>query len=289
MAILDQSIRDEALDPSRSFIVQAPAGSGKTELLTQRYLILLSHAKKAPEEIIAITFTRKAAAEMRARISQALQFAQTAKPNQGDYRHTTWSLAQAVLKRDHELNWQLIRNPNRLRILTIDALSAFLCRQTPLLTQFGATPDVCEQAAPLYQLAAQRLLKDAFNNPEWKKHIEHLLLHIDNDAKKCEELFSSLLGHRDQWLPHIIYSYTHHKTLRDTLENSLKNIALEKMQMAAKTMPSQLRQIILLLAHHAGNYFVDNQPEHALSHCAQWHWTLKPNLTETESWIALSN
>ena len=287
--IQDLKIRQRALDPHQSFIVQAPAGSGKTELLTQRYLILLSHAKKAPEEIIAITFTRKAAAEMRARISQALQFAQTAKPNQGDYRHTTWSLAQAVLKRDHELNWQLIRNPNRLRILTIDALSAFLCRQTPLLTQFGATPDVCEQAAPLYQLAAQRLLKDAFNNPEWKKHIEHLLLHIDNDAKKCEELFSSLLGHRDQWLPHIIYSYTHHKTLRDTLENSLKNIALEKMQMAAKTMPSQLRQIILLLAHHAGNYFVDNQPEHALSHCAQWHWTLKPNLTETESWIALSN
>ncbi len=287
--INDSHIRQRALNPHQSFIVQAPAGSGKTELLTQRYLILLSHAKKAPEEIIAITFTRKAAAEMRARILQALQFAQTPEPNQTDYRHTTWSLAQAVLKRDHELNWHIIRNPNRLRILTIDALSAFLCRQTPLLTQFGATPDVCEQAAPLYQLAAQRLLKDAFANPEWKKHIEHLLLHIDNDAEKCEALFSSLLMSRDQWLPHIIYSYTHHHTLRDTLENGLKNIALEKMHLAAKSMPSQLRQTILIIAQHAGNYFVENQPEHALTHCAQWQWKLKPDLSEVKSWIGLSN
>lgn len=287
--INDSHIRQRALDPRQSFIVQAPAGSGKTELLTQRYLILLSHAKKAPEEIIAITFTRKAAAEMRARILQALQFAQTAEPNQNDYRHTTWSLAQAVLKRDHALNWQLIRNPNRLRILTIDALSAFLCRQTPLLTQFGATPDVCEKAAPLYQLAAQRLLRDAFTHPEWKKHIEHLLLHLDNDAEKCEGLFSSLLSQRDQWLPHIIYSYTHHQTLRDTLENSLKNIALEKMQIAANTMPPQLRQTILLIAQHAGNHFVENQPEHPLAHCAHWRWTLKPDLSESKNWIALSN
>ena len=37
----DQKQRDLALDPSRSFIVQAPAGSGKTELLVRRYLKLL--------------------------------------------------------------------------------------------------------------------------------------------------------------------------------------------------------------------------------------------------------
>ena len=76
--IPDLGAREQALSPTRSFIVQAPAGSGKTELLIQRYLGLLATVNE-PEEIAAITFTRKAAAEMRERAMAARRHRQTSE------------------------------------------------------------------------------------------------------------------------------------------------------------------------------------------------------------------
>ena len=60
----DQAIRDQALGPGESFHLEAPAGSGKTSVLLARFLTLLARVD-TPEEMLALTFTRKAAGELR--------------------------------------------------------------------------------------------------------------------------------------------------------------------------------------------------------------------------------
>ena len=87
-------------------VVVGPAGSGKTELLTQRLLRLLAHVHQ-PEEILAFTFTRKAAAEMRNRLLNSLQAAERflADPNADwnaleEHRRLTLQLAAAVLEQN---------------------------------------------------------------------------------------------------------------------------------------------------------------------------------------------
>ena len=122
----DRAARAAALDPSRSFIVQAPAGSGKTELLIQRYLRLLSTVEQ-PEDVVAMTFTRKAAGEMRERVLKALDGVRDPAPA-SDHERLTWTLARNLAAHAEARGWELRAHPTRLAIQTIDAWCAKLTR-----------------------------------------------------------------------------------------------------------------------------------------------------------------
>ncbi len=215
IAIPDFAQRSVALDPQRSFIIQAPAGSGKTELLIQRYLGLLSTVDHV-EEIVAVTFTKKAAGEMRERVLQALRDAQSGKVGETPHEQLTLQLAAAALARDHEAGWQLVGNPARLRIQTIDALCAGLTRQMPVLSRFGAQPESVEDALPLYREAAQATLALIDDEDEVANDVERLLLHLDNNVARIEDLIAGMLAQRDQWLRHV------HGREREELEGALR-------------------------------------------------------------------
>src|SRR3546814_15096363 len=118
MTITDAAARARALDPHTSFIVQAPAGSGKTELLTQRLLVLLATVEE-PEQVVAITFTRKAEAEMRARVFRAIRDAAVRAAPGDAHKAQTWQLASAVMARSGPRGWQIADNPQRLRGMTV--------------------------------------------------------------------------------------------------------------------------------------------------------------------------
>ena len=68
----DTAARDFARDPANNVVLEASAGTGKTSVLVARYVNLLARGVD-PANILAITFTRKAAAEMRERIIRELR------------------------------------------------------------------------------------------------------------------------------------------------------------------------------------------------------------------------
>jgi ATP-dependent exoDNAse (exonuclease V) beta subunit len=194
----DREARATALRVDRSFIVQAPAGSGKTELLTQRFLALLAVVDR-PEALLAITFTRKAAAEMRNRILESLR--QCEDP-QSKLRDDTRALARRVLEVDTRNDWGLLRNPSRLRVLTIDALNQSLARRLPVLSGLGAGLGIDEDGLELYEEAAERLLAHLpSDDPRLAEAVAILLGHLDNNVGKLIGLVSGMLARREAWLP----------------------------------------------------------------------------------------
>lgn len=197
--IPDQSQRERALDASQSFIIQAPAGSGKTGLLTQRYLRLLSTVKR-PESIVAMTFTRKAAAEMKERVQCALADAAKKTKVRDAYARRTRDLAAAALEADRKHGWNLQSDPGRLQIQTIDSLCAMLTRQMPVISEFGGVGKVVENARDLYHIAARRMLAQLTESTRENAELfRRAALHFDNDIARLERQIAQMLEKRDQW------------------------------------------------------------------------------------------
>jgi ATP-dependent helicase/nuclease subunit A len=223
--IADSQARERALDTATSFIVQAPAGSGKTELLIQRYLKLLAMVD-SPEAIVAITFTRKAAGEMRARVLEALRRAESGCAVATEHERVTHEIARQVLERDRALGWNLLRNPAQLRIETIDALCASITRRMPWLARFGAMPEISEKADDLYLDAARNTLRHVETADE---ALAYLLLHLDNDFMAARRLIVNMLEKRDQWLRHTGVN-PDFEAVRGELERSLEQLVLGELR-----------------------------------------------------------
>ena len=186
---LDEPQRRAALDPTQSFTVRAPAGSGKTELLIQRFLRLLGIVKK-PEAIVAITFTRKAAGEMLERILVALRDAKAGKPVDKPHLDITRELARQVLQRDRELGWDLLEHPGRLRVQTIDSLCMTITGDMPWLARLGGMPRIEEDARRLYEEAAHQTLLES--DPEYQQALTTLLRHLDNNSTHARDLIAQV-------------------------------------------------------------------------------------------------
>ena len=232
--------RDACRDPGTSCIVQAPAGSGKTELLTQRMLSLLARAEH-PEEVVAITFTRKAAGEMGYRLLAQLRAASEPAGPLEPHHQVSRSLAQAVLANDEERGWNLLEQPSRLRIRTIDSLCGDIARQLPVQSGLGGGYRVIQGADAYYRRAAVRTMA-ALDDPgdALQSDIVRVLDRYDNQYDRLLDLLTAMLGRREQWLGHVLDVQVAEEFDRGRIEESLAVLVESELETARAMLPNEL-------------------------------------------------
>ena len=259
-ALPDQLARDQALDVTNSFIVQAPAGSGKTELLTLRYMKLLVTCEQ-PEEVLAITFTKKAASEMRDRIIRSLNWCQEcisqAYEPESEIENLRLDIGKEVLAKDAKLGWQLLDSPSRFRVQTIDSFCFYLAKQLPILSQVGGDPQLLENIDLCFREAIRNTLAYLETDSSIATDIETLLVHLDNDIARVEDLLANLLQQRDQWTNHLFKLNVPGRTGDEDLQTNVSEWITESLTSARELLLAE-EELLIRLFNHAIAYRIES-------------------------------
>lgn len=294
---LDHLARQAALDPQRSFAVSAPAGSGKTGLLTQRLLKLLSLCDN-PEEVLAITFTRKAAGEMQDRVLQALWQAKEHPSPDNPHDLLTWQLARAVLEQDRAQDWNLLQCPQRLRMQTIDSLCSSISRQLPIASGFGSQPKPGDDTEAAYRQAVQQLLSEleqdlpadgetaGATRHSVRADLTRLLQHLDNNLQALENLLIALLGKRDQWLGVVFQAQ--HEAARSYLQSVLQDIIRDSLQHAHQLLQLHGSELACIADWAAGNLQA-SAPDSPIAKLHGITGLPRPQLDELPQWLGIAH
>ncbi|MBS1822200.1 MAG: UvrD-helicase domain-containing protein [Acidobacteria bacterium] len=290
----DREQRAKALDVTNSWIVEAPAGSGKTSLLIKRYLKLLSLPDiEQPEQVLAITFTVKATGEIRERILKELESA--AQTKHGAESDETQRLAASVLERDRMLGWKLLDRPKRLNIRTIDSICAEIAQGLPLLSGGSGLAPI-KDSTPLYRLAAERtLLQLGGEDVALNKALSVVLLHRDGNLLQTRDLLADLLSLRDQWgrlVPldrESLEEDVLDNDVRRRLEDALAEAICRELEQLLRIFPaSELVALSSLAAELGGNEGYGGQPS-PIAVCRGKGGPPAASVADLDRWRALAH
>lgn len=191
-----------ATDPQRHASVHASAGTGKTWLLVTRMLRLLL-AGVAPENILAVTFTRKAAAEMLQRLNERL--AQLASDGDDDVDAALRAMGEtptaALRERARRLYENLLFAPRPLRATTFHAFCQEILQRFPVEADIPPGFDLLEGEAELIDEAWDALYAEATQTPDGKsaRALEALFDGCEGLGNTRQALNSFLRQRIDWW------------------------------------------------------------------------------------------
>ena len=161
---LNEQQRNAVASPANNLLVLAGAGSGKTRVLVHRIAWLIEAEDVSPFSILAVTFTNKAAREMRGRIEELRQ-----QPTGGMWVGTFHGLAHRLL-RSH---WKEAGLPEDFQILDADD-------QLRLIKRLLKTLRIDEEKWPAKQCQWY------INSQKDEGFRSHNIEHLDDDYTKTQ-------------------------------------------------------------------------------------------------------
>jgi ATP-dependent helicase/nuclease subunit A len=197
------TFRLAAIEPAASVVVDACAGSGKTTLLVTRIVRALLDGA-APDEILAVTFTRLAAHEMHERLVKALRELALLDDRALHEKLAGWfglgeSGADAALVRARGLYEAVLCHPRGPEITTFHRWFRTLASIGPLSADSGEGRELSEEGAALLQQAWFEWL-DALREPSQaalRADLETLVAAIGlSGARTC---LGSMVAQRTDW------------------------------------------------------------------------------------------
>jgi ATP-dependent helicase/nuclease subunit A len=181
--------------------VMASAGTGKTWLLVTR-LVRLLLAGAAPDAILAITFTRKAAAEMQSRLAERLlNFASLEEEGLAErLREMGIEPDAAIMARARRLYESLLQNRQTIRTTTFHAFCQEILLRFPLEADVPPGFELIDNGASLATAAWASMLAEAGREPEGEiaRALEHLL-HYCGGLHGLQRALDAFLEHRGDW------------------------------------------------------------------------------------------
>ncbi len=200
------NLKQEALDPNQSIIVESCAGSGKTWLLVSRIIRLLLD-DVPPAEILAVTFTRKAAQQMEKNLYDWLHQLAISK---------TTVVRELLIERGipvSEVNAQIPKAQNLLRKVlisrpgvTISTLHSWflnILRHAPLTNFSGVSSKLTEEEFPLFDEAWGEFSRSLENNPHSKEAMALAGLINEYGLANSRNLIENFLAKRIEWWTYI--------------------------------------------------------------------------------------
>ncbi len=246
--MIDSSDRKQTRDLTKSFIIQAAAGSGKTTLLINRFILALASSER-PEKVLAITFTKKAAEEMRVRV---ISFLNTTE----DELEDGLALALKIIKeKSQSNNWNLLKDPSRLSIMTIDAFCIWLKSRVPSSKTGSYAYSIEEFPENLYKKSARNAIRQ-FVLREGKINENQLMTNLDNDWTRLEKFIVEMLSHRQHYLMDVGLDLD-----RDNINKSFRTYAVQKLSAVKASLSSGFfEQLISLYNYSCSNFNEEKIP-----------------------------